>query len=147
MKWITCTPEVFSNEDWNQDHYRYKFSNCKLDTDLFEVRDGALMKIGGSGRLEFSAIEYLDESADPPTTENICKNCGRFFAYCNCVGNNTYPPSTQIFYNCALQFFYHVHNNPGVNNIPEVLEQWLPKFIEGKNNFDYKNISQQGEQC
>jgi len=62
MKWTTCTPEVFENEDWMNCHYRYKFSNVKLDTDLFEVRDGALMKIGGAGRLEFSSIEYLDET-------------------------------------------------------------------------------------
>lgn len=70
MQWITCTHEVFENEDWMNNHYRYKFSNDKLDTDLFEVRDGGLMKIGGDGRLEFTDIEYLDE-----TVEDMKEDC------------------------------------------------------------------------
>lgn len=61
MNWRTATNDDFT-EDWMFNHYRYKFSNDKLDTDLFEVRDGALMKIAGTGRLEFNAIEILDES-------------------------------------------------------------------------------------
>jgi len=60
MKWRTATAEDF-DEDWMFSHYRYKFSNEKLDTDLFEVKDGALVKIGGTGTLSFSGVEILDE--------------------------------------------------------------------------------------
>jgi len=67
MKWRTTTNDDFT-EDWMFSHYRYKHSNDKLDTDLFEVRDRGLVKIGGNGRLEFNAIEVLDES-EPPTPE------------------------------------------------------------------------------
>jgi len=74
MKWRTAINDDF-NEDWMFSHYRYKFSNEKLDTDLFEVRDGSLMKICGDGRIEFSSIEILDEESKVIQT---CKKCGVF---------------------------------------------------------------------
>lgn len=61
MKWRTATEDDFT-EDWMFRHYRYKFSNDKLDTDLFEVKDGLLQKIGGTGTINFSAVEILDEN-------------------------------------------------------------------------------------
>lgn len=58
--WVPATEKYF-DEDWMFHHYRYAADKVKLDTDLFEVRDGALMKIGGTGRLPFNEIEILVE--------------------------------------------------------------------------------------
>lgn len=66
MKWRTANEDDF-HEDWMFSHYRYKHSNDKLDTDLFEIKDGALQKIGGTGRLSFYSVEILDESAPHPS--------------------------------------------------------------------------------
>jgi len=61
MKWVLCNSENFKDEDWAYKHYRYASDKIKLDTDLFEIRDGALMKIGGTGRLDFNEVEILIE--------------------------------------------------------------------------------------
>ena len=65
--WKQCTEETFTvgvmRDDWQDFHYRYASDKFKLDADLFEVRNGGLMKIGGNGRLEFNEVEILDESA------------------------------------------------------------------------------------
>lgn len=72
MKWRTANEDDF-HEDWMFSHYRYKHSNDKLDTDLFEIKDGALQKIGGTGRLSFYSVEILDESASHPSTMPVLR--------------------------------------------------------------------------
>lgn len=54
-------PENFP-DDWFMHHWRYASDHYKLDTDLFEVKDGGLCKKGGTGRLEWHEVEWLDES-------------------------------------------------------------------------------------
>ena len=46
-------------EDWQIMHCRYASDGRKLDTDLFEEKDNGLVKIGGTGRLEFKEVEYM----------------------------------------------------------------------------------------
>lgn len=73
MKWRDSTEDDFT-EDWMFNHYRYKFSYEKLDTDLFEVKEGCLKKIGGTGVLDFKSIEILDESPAFPVEEMTLPN-------------------------------------------------------------------------
>lgn len=65
MKWRLVQQSDFT-EDWQHSHYRYT-DGVKLDTDLFELAEGGLKKIGGTGFLPFSEIEILDESSTPVT--------------------------------------------------------------------------------
>lgn len=61
MSWIKCNEQTFKDEDWPMLHLRYAADHYKLDADLFELRDGGLMKKGGTGRLEYHEVEYLLE--------------------------------------------------------------------------------------
>lgn len=54
-------PENFP-DDWFMKHWRYASDHYKLDTDLFEVKDGGLCKKGGTGKLEWHEIEWLYET-------------------------------------------------------------------------------------
>lgn len=60
MQWVSCKNGL--PDDWEFMHMRYAADHYKLDTHLFEERDGGLCKIGGIGRLEFKEIEYLIET-------------------------------------------------------------------------------------
>ena len=64
MNWVLCNNSIFENEDWEFNHYRYASDKVKLDTYLFEVKDGYLQKKGGTGILPFNEVEVLDET--PP---------------------------------------------------------------------------------
>lgn len=48
-------------EDWQIMHCRFAIDKYKLDTDLFEEKDGGLVKKGGTGRVGFREVEYLVE--------------------------------------------------------------------------------------
>jgi hypothetical protein len=61
MKWVNVSKGL--PDDWQSKHMRYASDHYKLDTDLFEVRDNAFCKIGGTGRLEFSEVEWLAASS------------------------------------------------------------------------------------
>ena len=55
----------YFKDDWDDFgffHWRYADDHLKLDTDLFENRDGALHKINGEGIAEYYEIEFLYES-------------------------------------------------------------------------------------
>lgn len=85
MKWVNGSE--FFPPDWDHKHLRYAIDHVKIDTDLFDIVDGALQKIGAPtiedhnnklsvqkgidaiavkrpGRLEFSEIEWLDDQDD-----------------------------------------------------------------------------------
>jgi hypothetical protein len=63
MKWIKAS-ERFP-DDWEHKHLRYSFDHYVVEGSLFEHRDDALCKIGGTGRLEYHQFEWLDESEPP----------------------------------------------------------------------------------
>jgi hypothetical protein len=54
-------------EDWEIMHCRYADDKRKLDTDLFELSDGWLIKKGGIGKLELHEVEYMAESKEKST--------------------------------------------------------------------------------
>lgn len=101
MKWRSTTNDDF-NEDWMFSHYRYKSDHLKLDTDLFEIRDGALIKIGGTGRLPFYEVEILDESVqyDKVTPQEIGSAAGNHAHYFEKSNPSAHPKT------CSFQGFY-----------------------------------------
>lgn len=46
-------------DDWENKVFLYRFDKTPVDTSLFEHRDNGLVKIGGTGRLEYSEIVWL----------------------------------------------------------------------------------------
>jgi len=46
-------------DDWESKVFLYKFDRSPVDTGLFEHMDNGLVKIGGTGRLEYSEIIWL----------------------------------------------------------------------------------------
>ncbi len=65
MRWVKATPETFENEDWQWNHYRYAQDKVKLEAYDWEAKDGYLQKLGGTGILPFSQIEWLEENVKP----------------------------------------------------------------------------------
>lgn len=57
--WREATGKDFKNEDWEFSHYRY-LDGVKLESQYWEVKDGYLQKIGGSGLLPFNKIQILE---------------------------------------------------------------------------------------
>lgn len=70
MNWKKANEQTFNDEDWPFLHLRYAADHYKLDADLWEVREGGLMKKGGTGRLEFFEVQYLQDDNLPPPGEN-----------------------------------------------------------------------------
>lgn len=60
IEWINLADNY--TEDWQIMHCRYASDGRKLDTELFEEKNGGLVKVGGTGRLELNEVEYLIES-------------------------------------------------------------------------------------
>jgi hypothetical protein len=58
-------------EDWEMMHCRYALDKYKLDTDLFELKDGGLVKKGGTGRVGLREVEYLIEGEMLPTVAGV----------------------------------------------------------------------------
>lgn len=59
IEWVNLATHF--TEDWEIMHCRYASDGYKLDTDLFELKDGGLVKKGGTGRLELKEVEYMVE--------------------------------------------------------------------------------------
>ena len=55
--WVTCKEGLPA--DWDYKQLRYSEDHYPIDNDLFEVKNNALCKISGIGRLEFKEIEWL----------------------------------------------------------------------------------------
>jgi len=62
MQWVKATSETFENEDWQWVHYRYAKDKAKLEAYVWEVKEGYLQKLGGTGTLPFCEIEFLEEA-------------------------------------------------------------------------------------
>jgi len=61
MQWVKATSKTFENEDWQWGHYRYAKDKAKLEAYVWEVKEGYLQKLGGTGTLPFCEIELLEE--------------------------------------------------------------------------------------
>lgn len=65
-------------EDWEIMHCRYADDKRKVDTDLFELSDGWLIKKGGTGKLELHEVEYMAEDKEYATGAVWVKASERF---------------------------------------------------------------------
>jgi hypothetical protein len=105
IEWVNLGSHY--TEDWAIMHCRYASDGFKLDTDLFEEKDGGLVKKGGAGRVEFNEVQYLVELDEGNKVANealsageggkegaakehpkVCGNCGK--PGYNYIGNQYY---------------------------------------------------------
>lgn len=62
-RWVNLSENY--TEDWEIKYCRFADDKCKLDTDLFEEKNGCLIKKGGTGAVRLSEVEYLIEDESP----------------------------------------------------------------------------------